>query len=254
MDDQKSKQKLEAVRKLLGEPVFIGFSDYVLKLRRNFVALAIFIIFYQWSGVKIVNLFGLQCDEVPPYKINIFLVSFLFYTSLYYFSQAWRTYKQWGIRLSGTFENSNQIKSKDKKLTFISENNLSNVDCMIEAIQLKDIGYCHGEQSYLFSIMAQAIYANLENLKNNPEIGEMYFVQDEGASEFDFYKKRKFLTSLNILEIVKTGLERFQKGFCNFQKWQIGCFFFFDILVPVVLTCFALYLQIISLLFHFNQN
>ena len=99
IDDKKS----ELVRKLLGEPVFIGFSDYVLKLRRNLVAMAIFSIFYKWTNLEINTILGLDCSEVPQYKIDIFLASYLAYNFLYFLSEAFVTYSRWKIRLSGTF-------------------------------------------------------------------------------------------------------------------------------------------------------
>ena len=149
-------KKLEALRKLLGKPVFIGFSDYVLKLRRNLVAIAIFIIFYKWTNSKISIILGLDCRNVPHNKIEIFLAIYLLYSLLYFLSEAFGTYLRWKIRLSGTFEALSQPRDNNK----IIDNNFD----ILEAIKLKDIGYCHGEQSYLFSTMAQAVYANLDNL------------------------------------------------------------------------------------------
>jgi hypothetical protein len=148
-------KKLEALRKLLGEPVFIGFSDYVLKLRRNLVAIAIFIIFYKWTNSEISIILGLDCRNIPRTKIEIFLAIYLFYSLLYFLSEASGTYLRWKIRLSGTFKALNQPRDDNKAF--------ANSD-ILEAIQLKDIGYCYGEQSYLFSVIAQAAYANLNNL------------------------------------------------------------------------------------------
>jgi hypothetical protein len=236
MDDQKSKQKLEAVRKLLGEPVFIGFSDYVLKLRRNLVAMAVFIIFYKWTNLKINIISGLDCTEVPKNKIDIFLASYLVYSLLYFVSEALETYSRWKIRLSGTFADLNQLRSDNKALV----TTLEKFD-VVEAIKLKDIGYGLGEQSYLFSTMAQAIYANSANLKDKPEIG-LYYNCSENSNKNKFFENRVLLTSEAILEIVKTGLDRFQKGFYNFQKLQIIRFFFFDIFVPLVLTGLAFFM------------
>ena len=233
MEDQKSKQKLEAVRELLGEPVFISFSDYVLKLRRNLVALTIFIIFYQWLGLKISNVFGLDCAEIPRDKIDIFLAFYLVYTSVYFFSEAWETYLRWKIRLTGTFSTVPQPSSdNNESLRIISDLNVVN------AIKLRDIGYCRGEQSYLFSIMAQAIYANSNDLEGNLK---------------DKIELRSRI-SVDILELVKIGLERFQKGFSNFQKWQIGRFFFFDILAPFALTCIAFYMVLYKIIYPLTNG
>ena len=100
--------------------------------------------------------------------------------------------------------------------------------------------------------MAQAIYANLDNLKDlsDHKVGDQLIAQEGGPSKEEFFKERRSLTSLDIFEIVKTGLERFQKGFCNFQKWQIGRFLFFDILTPLALMCIAFYMLYKN--FYFN--
>lgn len=78
----------------------------------------------------------------------------------------------------------------------------------------------------------------------------MIFVQEGGSSKEKIFKERQSQTLLGILKIVETGLERFQKGFCNFQKWQIGCFLFFDILTPLALMCIAFYMLYKN--FYFN--
>lgn len=225
-------KRLEAVRKLLGEPAFIGFSDHVLKLRRNLVALTVFIIFYKWTGAEITNILGLSCASISKNKIDEFLAYYLLYSFLYFVSKTFETYARWRIRLSGTFGNLNQPRSDNKKLYIPKSFDV------LEAIKLQDIGYCRGEQSYLYSTIAQAIYANSNNLKDKPERGEMFFV-DENSNKNEFFKNRALLTSEAILDIVRIGLERFQKGFCNFQKVQIIRFFLFDIFVPLVLTGFA---------------
>lgn len=98
-----NKNYIEAIGQILGEPVFIGLSEYDLKLRRNLTALSIFIIFYKWCDIQIENIFGLSCRGVEHYKIDIALIIYLIYSALYFFSEAWETYLRWKIRLSGTF-------------------------------------------------------------------------------------------------------------------------------------------------------
>jgi hypothetical protein len=91
--------------------------------------------------------------------------------------------------------------------------------------------------------MAQAIYANSTDLNATIPDATPYM---SGTNDEEYLKNRKFCTSEAILSIVKTSLERFQKGFYNFQKGQIIRFLLFDILVPLVLTGIAFFMLFIN--------
>lgn len=241
--EEKENKRLEAVRALFGEPVFIGLSEYVLKLRRNLVALSTFIIFFKWAEIPTINLFGLNCEHIDHGKIDIFLGTYLLYSAAYFFYEFWETCLRWGIRLTGACELQKLRTSDAKVVDITSEPEISDI------IKLKDIGYGHGEQSYLYSIIAQIIYANSSNLQGKAKSGAAYFSKDENFKSSNLptvYEKEALEAREAILNTIKIGLERFQKGFNNFQKVQVIKFFLFDIFIPILLTLCALILLLIA--------
>lgn len=114
-----------------------------------------------------------------------------------------------------------------------------------DCIGLRDIGYCHGEQSYLYSIMAQAVYYNSKNITGETKLGDMRMSSSDLSGD-----NQESFAGEAILEIVKTGLERFNKGFRNFQIVQLIRFLFWDILIPLGITIIAFYM----LYSHLNEQ
>jgi hypothetical protein len=143
---------------------------------------------------------------------------------LYYNSTAftifeiWEVVLRWKIRLSGTF-----------KEVIKSSSNGSGLDLSIEGIDqcinLEDVGYGHNEQSYLYSLFAQLINYNSNNLKGDND-------------------NRKNESLEAILFTIKEALNRFEKSFKQFQKIQVLRFFTCDLILPILIYFYATFLLI----------
>jgi hypothetical protein len=61
-------EKITAVQKILGEPVFIAFSDEVNRIRRNLLVITSIILTYKHSGTDITRftLFGVDFEHLKP--------------------------------------------------------------------------------------------------------------------------------------------------------------------------------------------
>lgn len=212
----------QSIREILGNPVFISLSDYALKLRRNLIALSCVAVFYKLSGAQIIHtdkvtLFGFTFSGIKQNFLDVSCGCYLCYSFFHYVFESWEIFLRWKIRLSGTFK-------EVIKQTTVTASMSINTDIK-ERIELKDIGYCYGEQSYLYSVLAQIIYSNLNNLSSSePE--------------------RQIRALHQILLTVKEGLDRFQKSFKQFQKMQVSRFFIFDVFVPFVAVGTAIFFLI----------
>ena len=225
MNDQKDKN-LESVKNLLGEPVFIGLSDYVLKLRRNLVALSAFIIFYKSTGAKI-SIFGFNCTNLDQNIIDKYLVIYLLYSASHFFFEAWETYLRWVIRLSGTFK---EVQPPPQTLGRLKsspslKDDLSNAKEFIQdCAKLKYRENISLGQSYLYSVILQLLIYNKEELSKESTSKLILQFASQCAEE---------------------SLKRFREKFKQFQLTQIIRFLAFDIFIPLGLTCIAfLYTQI----------
>jgi hypothetical protein len=221
-----SKVIQEAIDNCLGTPVFIGFSEHILKLRRNLVAISIGILLYKSFGVKIENIFGISCKGVPIYKIDLALLLYLSYNCIHYAWDGYETFLRWKIRTSGTFKNPiPPITNTGSQAVTVDQ--LDADSALKRAIRIRDIGYGNGEQSYLYSLIAQAVNNNLSKINTS--------ISTDASNAID----EKYLALKGTLEMIRRGLENFEKSFYSFQKTQWIRFLVIDFIIPLVLFAWA---------------
>ncbi len=99
-----SEEAIDKVEKALGEPVFIYFSDEVLRIRRNLIFIASITLAYKLSGAKIesFNPFGITFSKFAPSFVDEALFFLLLYSFIHFFWQSVDALQEWRIRITGT--------------------------------------------------------------------------------------------------------------------------------------------------------
>jgi len=104
MSDQDENEKIKAVQKVLGEPVFIYFSDEINRIRRNLLVISSIALAYKYSGTKVTEfmLFGVKFEHLSPSFVDTCLFFLLLYTFIHFFWQSVDAVQEWRIRITGT--------------------------------------------------------------------------------------------------------------------------------------------------------
>ncbi|MFN7754711.1 MAG: hypothetical protein ACK5O9_02560 [Holosporales bacterium] len=97
-------EKITAVQKILGEPVFIAFSDEVNRIRRNLLVITSIILTYKHSGTDITRftLFGVDFEHLKPTFVDTCLFFLLLYAFIHFLWHSWDAVQEWRIRITGT--------------------------------------------------------------------------------------------------------------------------------------------------------
>lgn len=100
-----SSKKIDEVEKILGEPIFIEFSDYVRKIRTNLLIVSfitIFIIFYEVKISPDSTLLGLKFTEFKNEWIMHSFLALNSYLFLHFSVCSIDAFKEWMVRVTGT--------------------------------------------------------------------------------------------------------------------------------------------------------
>lgn len=100
-----TEKELRGVEEILTKPVFIGFSEETIRVRRNLLTIAFLTVFYNFSGIAITgfSFLGIIFSKIPDKEFldtTIFLL--LLYHLVRFVWQSWDAFQECKIRITGT--------------------------------------------------------------------------------------------------------------------------------------------------------
>lgn len=104
-DISEIEKNRKAVAEALGNPIAASLDDEAKKVRRNLLAVSFICLFVSFLGVSISSdsaFFGVKLINLKPSHIKIALGSLTVYFLFHFIWQAWDSYGEWCIRLTGT--------------------------------------------------------------------------------------------------------------------------------------------------------
>jgi len=99
------EKKRKAVAEALGKPIAAGLDDEAKKVRRNLLAVSFICLCVSFLGVSISadsTFVGIKLINLKPSHIRIALGSLAAYFLFHFIWQAWESYGEWCLRLTGT--------------------------------------------------------------------------------------------------------------------------------------------------------
>ncbi len=229
------------VEKVLKDPVFIYFSDDLLKIRRNLIILASITLAYKLSGaeIKSFNPFGITFTEFAPGFVDKALFFFLLYSFIHFFWQSSDALREWRIRVTGTrlaFQTAAMFGSSEAD--YHNEPRQSSL-MNWWAEEAKKIG----SYSKVIENISRAV------VNFDTKVSEIQNA-DNVRSLIDSHRKElngleKTLKSVEMMlnsKRIPASLDRFEKWFRMFGYSQLVRFAIMEWGLPVVLSVIALYL------------
>jgi hypothetical protein len=105
MTNNQAEKDLKAVEEILTKPVFIGFSEETIRVRRNLLTIAFFVVIYQLSELKVneFSFLGAKFANAPSKEfLDITLLCLIIYHLIHFLWQSIDAYQQCRIRMTGT--------------------------------------------------------------------------------------------------------------------------------------------------------
>ena len=107
MKTQHTEEEFKAVELILTKPVFIGFSEETIKVRRNLLTLAFMVVVYKLSGLEInenyFSFLGIKFKNAPSNEfLDITLFFLISYHLIHFVWQSWDALKECKMRVTGT--------------------------------------------------------------------------------------------------------------------------------------------------------
>ncbi|MEH6478014.1 MAG: hypothetical protein V7727_20145, partial [Sneathiella sp.] len=99
------KTAVIATEKLLGDPVFLSFSDEILKIRRNMLILTLIAYAVALSGATVdqsISFYGLKLTNLTTFKLQIGITILISYHIVHFTWLGLDSLKEWDIRRTGT--------------------------------------------------------------------------------------------------------------------------------------------------------
>lgn len=233
-----------AVQKVLGEPVFIGFSDEVNRIRRNLLVIASIILTYKHSGTEITRftVFGVDFEHLKPTFVDNCLFLLLLYAFIHFLLHSWDAVQEWRIRITGT------------RLSYITEGTWGHAakDTPNDPRQSTLMTWWTEQASILsqYGNLIDDLKADVKNLDDaakSKDLGELPNVNNiiQQTTELN----SNLNTLRDIIENTKrtiesqripVSLERFEKWFRRFSWSQLTRFFLLEWGLPIGLSLWAL--------------
>ncbi|MWV17518.1 hypothetical protein F3I16_15860 [Pseudomonas sp. L-22-4S-12] len=98
------EQKIEALKKVLGEPIGFDISDAALKVKRNLMLVSLVVIVLVLGELKTsskISIFGVSLDGVTPDKMMLGLAVVLIYSLIHYLWYCFELAGEWSLRVTG---------------------------------------------------------------------------------------------------------------------------------------------------------
>lgn len=228
-EEEKSKMLRE-----LGEPVMADMPEELRRTKRNFLALATFVIFYQWSGISISKAapLGIEISTINPKWILWTFLAIGLYTSIQFTWLLFNYYLEVRIRVTG--EKRPYTTNKDAA-DFWGPTIISPSDSRQASLH------------FWWANMLIALPTGTEIEALRDKLKETYDekttpgAQKELTNTIDDLNKtltpiKKELSSQHI----QISLDRYENGFNNFSRSQRWRFYLLDTAVPILLGLLAL--------------
>tara|TARA_R110002096_G_scaffold257381_1_gene450739 strand:+ start:61150 stop:62010 length:861 start_codon:yes stop_codon:yes gene_type:complete len=240
------ENKIAAVQKALGEPVFVGFSEETLKVRRNMLAFTFITLSYALSGASIESFspLGITFNDFDLNHINTVFFFLVAYHLVHFLWQSIDALLEWHIRITGT------------RLAFLTGSKFtdSNADYPDDPRQSSLMTWWQIESGRYTSV--EEAINTLEQAANNLDMEK---VQREAENDINLQNVTGYLArvpeetskikaSLDNLERalnsdrIPASLDRFEKWFRLFSWSQLSRWFVLEWGGPIVLALWALYL------------
>ena len=235
-ETQTDEEKEKAIEKILGEPVFISFTDETNHIRRNLLVFVFIALVYKLSKAEIdkISPFGIDLMNIDQNVLNIGFFCIVLYHSIHFLWQSFDALQEWRIRLTGTFNI--EPKAADISPQRYNINMIRQFSLMGWWQQQKEL--VEEYQMGLFDLLKQGL-----NLKTN-DINEKHLIDSKPYGEKfesiqeNINKMRDVLHS----EPIAYSLKRFDRWYRMFSYSQLARFILLEWGLPLALSAWALYL------------
>ena len=243
LDTEINEAALKAVQKVLGEPVFVSFTDEAMRVRRNLLILAYIAAAYKLSGLQITSFrpLGIEFDSYPQTTIDTVMFVLILYNFINFFWISCDALQEMRIRLTGT------------RLMFVTTGKSASQhgDYPNDPRQSSLMTWWKGQTNKIGSfepvILAIQEHANVMHTQATSLSGYESKSLHEKASELrqiaaEINRKLDAMNDLIKAKRIPASLERFENSYRNFSYSQLARWFFIDWGAPISLGIFSLYL------------
>jgi hypothetical protein len=105
MWSKSGKNDIEAVQKVLGEPIAVGLSDRAWRARTQLLVtsvLAIAVVGFKLRVNSDATLFGFRLTGLTDHAVRVALATAIIYLAAHFTWIAWESFLEWRLRLTGT--------------------------------------------------------------------------------------------------------------------------------------------------------
>ena len=249
MDKDSNDEKLKAVEKVLGEPVFIELSDYVLKIRTNLIRVSVITIAVILANLHIdqgSTVLGLKFTGLNDHVLRAGLLVITCYLGAHYLWTAVDTFLEWRLRITGTrlsFVTTGRIASEHADYPNDPRQSTLYYWWLSEAKRIGDMGSELSNMQNLLESLDIELRAKMNsgtdalNIVNACRpLGEVRETIGKLGRSIEQTQKAIEATRIPI------SLKRFDNWFKFFLRSQNLRWLIIDLLVPLTLWGTALYL------------
>jgi hypothetical protein len=93
---------LEAVQKVLGEPIAVGLTDRAWRSRTQLLVVAIGVVWFKLRVDPMATVFGFSLPGLTDQAVHEALAIAIAYLLLHFVWMAWESFAEWRLRLTGT--------------------------------------------------------------------------------------------------------------------------------------------------------
>lgn len=239
-------EEMEAVKRVIGEPVLEEFTDDLRRTKRNLLVVASIVIFYSFFDLKITEagFLGIKFQIVPASAIDIGLGLILGYMLLQFVWKVWDHVQHIRIRVTGTrLVHQTGSSFGSQHADYPSDPRQSSLYrwWTSQSHLLEKIHELMGELNSAATAL-QDTAAN-PDIVNSPNMQSMIEAAGRGGGAANLLSARlddlaKAITS----ERIPVSLGRFDRWFWNFQWSQIWRILLLEIAFPALWGGYGAYL------------
>jgi hypothetical protein len=249
----------EAVEKVIGEPVFISFTDDLLRQRRNLLIVSSLAIFFCLNNTKTedhLEFLGLQFEDINETDIALGLFITIFYLLVHFTWCSIDLFIEWRLRLTGTYVLFNQKTGVGNELwdypTDYRQSTLQNW-WKEKCLEFKDLRKSlekfeamNQDYSRLLADFSETNRYGTDELRSFTQL--MHGTQERFKEEMRaiMSKTHKFMETIQSKRI-PASLDRFEKYFRLFTLSQCLRWLIIEMIIPLALGSFSLILLFLLL-------
>ena len=223
----------EAVELILTKPVFIGFSEETIRVRRNLLTIAFMVVVYKLSGLEIdyakgFSFLGIKFKSAPINEfLDITLLCLIIYHFTHFIWQSIDACKEWRLRLTGTNElfMKNDIAKESSEDYALNPLQSSLLNWLWKRTKITADDYCTTSTNVLNAMTEESNRA----ISLKPTL--------ESDALLNITNIHKAINDSRTLVSLKR-FEDFHKCFCCSQRWR---WLVIEFGTPVCLALFAIY-------------